>query len=261
LIATVADCTLGSVVIPAIFRPLIVSVGFGWAVRIIAFIILGCILLSLFTLKQRPSPNKPRKLIDPTAFREMGFNIFTVALFFAFAGLYLPFYYLPIFAEEKLGASQNLTFDVLSILGGGSIIGRILPGILAVHFGTFNLLGFCVLMSGKMLFIWGAVHNTGGLAALTLFYGIFSGMKVGFLPVALAELSPTVALIGTRTGMSLTFAAMGILVGNPIAGAILKGKPGFEGLQAFGGAFMIFSSLLLFLAALAYRKRRESAAT
>ena len=36
-----------------------------------------------------------------------------------------------------------------------------------------------------------------------------------------------------------------MLVGNPIAGAILNSSSGFEGLEAFGGAVGVFASVLM----------------
>jgi hypothetical protein len=38
-----------------------------------------------------------------------------------------------------------------------------------------------------------------------------------------------------------------VLVGNPIAGAILTSSSGFEGLEAFGGAVGVFASVLMVL--------------
>src|ERR1700759_930106 len=102
----------GSVVFSVIFRPLVNSVGFGWTVRIIAFICLAVMLFGLAVLKQRPSPKRPRKLIDWSAFLELRFDAFSASQFFVFAGAYVPFFFLPIFAQEKAGMSESLSLNM-----------------------------------------------------------------------------------------------------------------------------------------------------
>jgi hypothetical protein len=48
--------------------------------------------------------------------------------------------------------------------------------------------------------------------------------------------------------MVLLIGSIGVLIGNPIAGAILDSNSSFEGLQAFTGATLLASSVLLIVA-------------
>ena len=47
-------------------------------------------------------------------------------------------------------------------------------------------------------------------------------------------------LIGTRLGMATSFAGVGLLLGNPIAGAILE-SGGWVGLQVWAGSLIVAS--------------------
>lgn len=158
----------------------------------------------------------------------------------------MPFYFLAVYAEEKVSMSDKLSYNMLSILGAGSVFGRMFLGMAAVRYGVFQVLVMVCLISGMLTFIWGSVYNVGGVVSFAFFYGFFSGGIAGLLPIAVQNISP-LHLIGTRSGMTLVFDAIGVLVGNPIAGAILNSESQFHGVQAFGGAFLLFGAFLIFL--------------
>ena len=50
---TTGGSATGGVIFPIILQRLIPAVGFGWAVRIIAFILLGCLTVSCLTIRTR----------------------------------------------------------------------------------------------------------------------------------------------------------------------------------------------------------------
>jgi hypothetical protein len=56
--------------------------------------------------------------------------------------------------------------------------------------------------------------------------------------VAGIEMAPNMHVAGTRLGMMFVAGSIGVLIGNPIAGAILDSKSGFSGLEAFGVSFL-----------------------
>lgn len=71
-----------------------------------------------------------------------------------------------------------------------------------------------------------------------------SGAVVALIPVVMATLAPDIKILGTRLGMLSVPMALGLLVGNPIAGAMV-GLGRFLGLQLFCGCTVILSALLL----------------
>jgi MFS family permease len=104
------------------------------------------------------------------------------------------------------------------------------------------------LICGMLAFIWGSVHNLGGMVSFSLWYGIFGGCVASLAPIAALEMSPSLHIAGTRVGMVLFIGSIGVLIGNPIGGTILNGRSGFDGLEAFTGATLLASSVLLVVA-------------
>ncbi|KAL5335188.1 major facilitator superfamily domain-containing protein [Aspergillus crustosus] len=99
---TVSGGSIGAVIYPIVFHKLLPQVGFGWATRIIASIALACLLFSLAVMRMRlPPPKTTRPLLDLTAFKEPPFVLLSLALFFAFIGLYFPFFYLPSYFRRR----------------------------------------------------------------------------------------------------------------------------------------------------------------
>ena len=64
------------------------------------------------------------------------------------------------------------------------------------------------------------------------------------LAALLAGIAPQVNKIGTWLGMNFGISSFGLLIGNPIAGALLKGGS-FVPLQIFGSA-IVFSGCFVF---------------
>lgn len=240
-------------IFPIVFRKLEVQLGFGWATRVIAFIALATLAISLVVLKPRIKPATKRSLLEPTAFKEAPYTLFSIALFFLFVGLYIPFFYIPTYALQSLHASDSISFYLLSILNGASVFGRIIPNIIADRLGALNVLLPCIFCSCVLAFAWIGIHNLAGIIVFAILYGFSSGAIVSLPPTALAALSPDLTRVGTRMGMSFSFAGFGLLLGSPIAGAILKTSAGFTGASAFGAAAVTVGFIFMVLAVVAHR--------
>jgi predicted MFS family arabinose efflux permease len=191
------------VLFTAIFKPLVNSIGFAWTLRIISFIVLAGLLISIIVLKQRPSSNEPRKILDLAAFREARYTVFCIAGFFMFAGAYIPFYYVPVYSQTVLGVSEDLSYDMLAVMAAGSIFGRIIPPYIALRYGSLPVIAFLVFICGLLQFVWAGIHSFGQLIPFALFYGFFSGGVASLAPVATIEMAPSMHVAGTRLGMLL----------------------------------------------------------
>lgn len=98
-----AGSSLGGVLYPIVFHKLQPRIGFGWATRVVAFIMLGTLALSLAVMRTRILPAQRRALWDFPAFKEPPFTLFTLGMFFGFMGLYIPFFYVQSYAiDEKV---------------------------------------------------------------------------------------------------------------------------------------------------------------
>jgi predicted MFS family arabinose efflux permease len=240
---------------------LINSVGFGWALRVLAFIDLASLLIAIAVLRQRPSPTKPRRLIDLSAFGTAAFNTLALGFFLMFCGAYSPFFFVAVYGVEALRLSQSTSYNMLAILGIGSALGRVFPSFAAQRYGSFAAIALSMLMCGMLQFVWGAVHNLGGLVSFSLFYGFFGGSVAGLSPVVCLEVVPSLQLAGTWIGMLLFLGSIGVLVGNPIVGAILATKSGFGGVQAFSGATLLAGSVLMIVSWECLQRQKKRAAS
>ena len=206
-------------------------------------------------LKPRIKPAKKRSLLEPTAFKEPPYLFFSISLFFIFIGLYIPFFFLPLYALESLHLSDSLSFYLLAVLNAASVFGRIIPNIIADRFGALNVLLPFTFCASILAFAWIGIHSLAGIVAFAILYGFFSGSIVSLPPTALAALSPDLSRVGTRMGMSFSFAGFGLLLGSPIAGAILNTDAGFTGASAFGAATVLAGFGFMGLAIWTHRRR------
>ncbi|RDK46614.1 MFS general substrate transporter [Aspergillus phoenicis ATCC 13157] len=214
--------SVGAVIFPIVFHKLIDRVGFGWTTRVIAFVALASLLFSIAVMKSRlPPPTQARQLLDLMAFRDIPFLIYCLALFFDLVGLYFPYFYLPTYFTTYLHAGDNISFYVLSILSASSFFGRIAPNMLADRLGSLNVMILVSLVVTVLAFAWMGIHSNAGAIVFAVIYGFASGTVVALMPPVLALLCPDMAVVGTWMGMSFVFAGLGILIGNPIAGALL----------------------------------------
>lgn len=112
--------SLGGVLFPIMIKRLVAEVGFAWAMRIAAFLILALLIYANLTVKSRfppnPTPWSLREFIDPL--RELPYLLVVIAAFFFFFGMFLPFTYV-IVEAEYYGMSADLAGYLVSILNAG----------------------------------------------------------------------------------------------------------------------------------------------
>jgi predicted MFS family arabinose efflux permease len=242
----------GGVIYPTLFHSLHPRIGFGWTTRIIASIALLTLSFTNLVVRQRVLPATRRKLFDVSALREAPFVLCTAGLFFGFMALYVPFFYITPFAHSKAGAGATLAFFFVPVLNASSVLGRIFPNALADRIGTLNTLIPCTLACGIVALAWMAVDDIGDLLVFAILYGFFSGAFVSLAPTTIISLSDDLHKVGTRLGMSFSISGFGILVGTPVAGALLNLDTGhFVHAQVFCAVSMMVSCVCLGLARVA----------
>ncbi|KAI1123129.1 monocarboxylate permease-like protein [Nemania abortiva] len=246
----VAGSSVGGIVLPILMTQLIPRIGFPWTVRILGFIALFCCGIACFTVKSRlppqPKPFHFMELVRP--FKELRFALVVVASFFVFWGLYLPFNYLNIQAEQQ-GVSPALVPYILPILNAVSIPGRIIPGILADKVGRFNTMIMVAALSGIItLALWIPGTTTGATLAYGAIYGFTSGGFISLAPAVIAQISD-LREIGARSGALLFISSLGALTGSPLGGAIVTAMHGeylglklFDGITILTGAFFLIAA-------------------
>ncbi len=237
--------SLGGVLYPIIFRQLYPRIGFPWATRVLGFISLSTSLISVAVMKVRVMPKQKRGLLELSAFKEVPYALFCIALFFGFIGFYGPIYYLQPYGINTGITDENLGFYLLPVLNAASIAGRILPNFLTDKVGPLNILIPASLSSGILALCWIGIHNLPGLLVFAILYGFASGGFVSLPPVALVSLTPNLRTLGTRMGQAFFVSSLGLLLGSPLAGEILNKTGSYLGLQLFSGLTVLLTGILL----------------
>ena len=185
-------------------------------------------------------------MFELRALKEIPFLVFSLALFFLFLGYWVPFFFGSSFASLSLHTSEDYAFYLLSIVNAGSVFGRILPAFIAEAFGAIQTLTGSAVCCGVLILVWLGIHNVAGITVFAALYGFFAGVLVSLPMAVVPSLSPSMSVIGTRIGMAWSLSAIAILIGSPIAGALANPRrDAFTGAEAWGGAVMLFGSLLL----------------
>lgn len=154
----------GGLVYPTIARQLLPKIGFPWTVRAMAFIMLAVGALYASLLKPRLPPRKSGPLLELSAFREMPYALFCIALFLIAMGQYFAFYYISSFAGDVLDLPYSTSINVLLVLNGIGVLGRLVPSYFADKYtGPYNILiPFCFI-SAIVLYFWPLVKSERGL--------------------------------------------------------------------------------------------------
>ncbi|KAK5675661.1 hypothetical protein LTS10_011761 [Elasticomyces elasticus] len=235
--------SIGAIVFTVVFERLRPRIGFGWTVRVMGFITLASLLLPAFTMRKLGSRSPARAFIDRSAFQEPATVITYASMLLVFMGLYIPYFYNQVCAEQEIG-ENNISQYLIVVLNTGSFFGRLFPSLLADKIGPMNTIVPCAAFSSIVGFCWIAVRDRAGTVAFCAIYGFFSGSFVSLTAVLWASLCPDVNRMGTRTGMMTVPVAAGLLLGNPIAGELVRGRS-FVRLQVFCATTVMAATCLL----------------
>ncbi|KAH7138727.1 major facilitator superfamily transporter [Dendryphion nanum] len=209
--------SVAGVIYPLMMRELFKNVGFCWATRVLAFVMLSTLSLSLLLLRppHRNKSNVPLFRLD--FLRDIPYTLFILAYAFGVAGIYVPYFYIQNYAID-LGIDKDMTFNVISIMNAATFIGRFPYNYLADMYGGIAILVPCSFATAIILFLWRFVHTLPGLIAISATYCFVTGGLVSLPAVTISNLTIEKSEYGTRMGMGYTVAAIGALVGSPMAG-------------------------------------------
>ncbi|KAI9056296.1 monocarboxylate permease [Trametes sanguinea] len=252
---TTGSSAVGGVVFPIILEQLIPRVGFGWAVRIIAFILLVCLSIACLTIRTRLPLSghlSLRTAVDLNGFKDPRHTLATVGAFLLFYGFFIPYFYIQSYANYR-GVTPHVANYLLSILNAMNVPSRIIPGYIADRVGPLKVfIPAATICSILVLGLWLPSRNEGAIVAFSALYGLFSGAYVSLLPTYIATISPRQSY-GARLGSVYMFVAVATLVGTPTGGALLKqtDEEHFNSLIIFCGVMTLAGTAVLTLAGLA----------
>ena len=176
----VAGSSLGGVIWPIALHRLLGEVGFGWAVRTAAFIMIPLLGLAIFAVR-RPegfilfSRGKP----DLSFLKNPAIIFLSIGMFFVYLGLFSPFFYITSWTIS-LRLDATLAFYMISIMNSSSLFGRIVPGIVADRVGPFNVMIVIVAVSGVIATCWTKATTIPSIVVFSMAYGFASGVSSSF---------------------------------------------------------------------------------
>ncbi|KAK1969552.1 major facilitator superfamily transporter [Colletotrichum sublineola] len=230
----------GGLIYPTMVRQLLPSIGFGWTIRSIAFVQMGTLVVAFMFLRPRVKPRKTGSIVEWAAFKELEYTFYAIGSFLNYLGVFFAFYYLASYTRDIIGLNYNSSLNLLLVLNGVGVPGRLLPGYIADRIGSINTLIPMSLVSGLLMYCWVAVSSTAGLYAWTPFYGLAASGIQSLFPAALSQLTSDPRKQGTRMGMTFTIVSFAVLTGPPIAGAIISAEDGkYIGAQVYAGTCLL----------------------
>lgn len=246
--------SVGGIVYPILTRELLNRVGFSWAMRVTALIVFITTGLGGLLLRQRREltlhPAK-RTLYEVRCLREPSFIVFVAGIALCFAGCYIPYFYVTTWVRQTQFPLRGLRpYYLLSILNAAGLVGRIIPSFLAdkVKSGPILMQALAAIACGALSAGWTYMDaSLAGLITWVTAYGFFSGCVICLIPATAATLTNDMSRLGGRLGVVFAANAFASLIGNPVAGAILKSvHGGWSGLALYCAGLNLVGGCLLF---------------
>lgn len=240
----IAGSSLGGVVMPIALSKMLngTSIGFGWSVRIIGFILIPLLCFSCLVITSR-LPQRTTTFFIWKAFEEPRFVLLTLSLFFMLLGAFTPLFYIPTYAVSK-GVDATFASYLLAIINAASTFGRVIPGVLADKFGRLNIFAFGGFFSGIVIFCWSKVETTAALVVYSIAIGFATGTIISGGSVAFTECTKDPRDLGTYIGMGMGLSAFAALIGPPVNGILITRYGGFWEVSIFSGVMVLVGGVL-----------------
>lgn len=244
----IAGSSLGAVIFPIVLSNLLTKtdLGFGWSVRITAFVMVPVLAFSAVTIRARLPPRKTKFFLW-SSFKSQLYVMLIASMFFGMIGMFVPLFLLPSYAITN-GMSESLASYMVAIINGASIFGRIIPGVLGDKFGRINTLIAASLATSLVIFCWLEADTNAGIIGIAAAFGFSSGAIVSGGSVAITLCTDDPKNIGTYMGVGMAIASFSALLGPPVSGAMLDKYAGFDEVIYFAGAMTMFGALLAVVA-------------
>ena len=232
------------------------SIGFGWTMRTVAFIMFALLMIAVATVRSRlqhtPKPLVWSDFTDPL--REQAVLLLGFAGFFFFMGVFMPYNFL-VSESVYYGMSQPLANYTLTILSATSVFGRILPGWLGDLYGRFNIMIATSLLSMILvLALWIPSNSNAPNLVFSALYGFSSGAFVAMVPALVAQVCLEIKKLGFYMGACYLVICPAIIISQPIGGVLIDTDNGdYTWLQVFCGVSMFIGTVFFILSRGAHR--------
>ena len=222
----VSGIAVGTLAGPPLSTALIEANGWRSTYRLYAVVAAVSLLIVAALVKRAPLGAEADGLALRRLFRSSVFRSMYAAGLLMRLSLFVPFVFLKPYAESQ-GASPASAAALLSVLGGGSLIGRMVLGAFVQRIGLLRLYQISFGVLGGSFVIWLASGSSYlALVVFAFVLGTSYGAYIALSPAAAAELFG-VAGLGAVLGALYTAGGLGGLLGPPLAGWLIDWTGGY----------------------------------
>jgi MFS family permease len=218
----------------------------GWRDTYLILGVIGAVLLTgcAFLVEPPPLPQvrTPTRLGDVA--RTPAFIVLCLAGALSNVGTFVPFVYLPDFAQSR-HLSAVAAASLLGIIGGASVIGRLGLGGASDRFGVLALYKSTLLMIGVSYALWMVPVSYTTLVFFAVILGIGYGGSVALSAAVVADLFGVHGL-GAMLGVVYGGAAFTSLAWPPLAGYIVDRTGSYGGVASLGGGCALAAFALVY---------------
>lgn len=218
---------VGGTIMAIVLEKMVQRVGIAWTFRFQGLLTVGLGLPAAWFMKDRIAPARKAPFVDLAMFRSVPFTaVFAAGAIGTFA-LFVPPYYLPLFAQS-LGLSSTTGAGLVAAFNACNAVGRFTGGPLCDKIGPTNTLVITMVLNAiSMLAIWPVSNTLGPLIVFAVLNGVANGAYFTVFPTVVAGIfGPGRAAVAMS--MSITGWTAGYLLGAPVAGYILQASGGQE---------------------------------
>ncbi|KAF4975107.1 hypothetical protein FZEAL_8055 [Fusarium zealandicum] len=243
----VSGSSIGGVVFPIALSKMLndSSLGFGWSVRVMGFVMIPLITFSCITIRARLPPRTASFFIG-AAFKDTRYLLLISSLFFMFLGMFTPLFFIPSYAVTR-GMDATLASYLLAIINGASTFGRIIPGVLADKYGRLNVYTLGGLSTGIVILCMNQAKTTASLVVYAVVFGFTSGTIFSGVSAAFSLVTKDARDNGTYMGMGMAVSSLAALIGPPVNGVLVDKYGGFSQVSVLSGVMCLTGGFVALL--------------
>ncbi|CAN6675109.1 riboflavin transporter Mch5p [Trichomonascus vanleenenianus] len=225
-VATIGG-SVGGLIMPIMLRSLYSKVGFGWAIRCLAFMSTMLLILAFILIRPRLEQKSlklhPRNIIDLGAFKDKRFIFLTLMTLSLELALLIGVTFLPSYCLAQ-GMSQTQAYLMLALMNALGIPGRYISGLAADRYGRYNTMSaFCILGMASIFVVWLPFGDKYvAMVIFTLLFGFATGTVISLTGVCFGQICK-IEDYGKRFGTIYTVSAFAPLFGIPLSGLLIRG--------------------------------------
>jgi MFS family permease len=215
----------GMLIVPPLAAVLIDTI--GWRGADVALGLGSGALVAACALIVKAAPPEPEATQAPReVLRSMPFLSMYVSWVFTTTALFVPFVFLPAFAQAN-GADAVAGAALLSLLGGTSVLSRAGMGALSARFGTIPLFKCAVAAMAASFLLWLLLPDFHWLVVFSVVLGFAYGVRISLVPAVLIDIFGRQNL-GFILGVFFTASGLASVLGPILAGFIFDATGSYE---------------------------------